>query len=155
MTTWMTALCLLPLVAAPLRAQTPTAPAAIVVPDGARDVWKRDEARRAAIVAGDVKALAPMLADDLTYTHSSGKVDTKESLLTALSSGAMDYDAIDYKEAKVQSYRNTVVIAGVVQVAARSGGQSVRFDARFTAVWAKVGRDWRFVAWQTTRLPAP
>ena len=46
-----------------------------------REVLAADDARIAAMVAADSRALDPLLSEDLEYSHSTGSVDTKETLL--------------------------------------------------------------------------
>ena len=47
----------------------------------AKEVLAADDARIAAMVAADSRALDPLLSEDLEYSHSTGSVDTKETLL--------------------------------------------------------------------------
>jgi hypothetical protein len=46
-------------------------------------VLAAEKARTTALVQGDIATLEKLLADDLTYVHASGKVDTKASFLRA------------------------------------------------------------------------
>jgi hypothetical protein len=43
----------------------------------AKEVMATEEARTAALDHSDVAALERIMADDVTYIHASGKVDTK------------------------------------------------------------------------------
>ena len=45
------------------------------------------------------------------------------------------------------------VVAGLAHARVESGGQLVEIDVRYLAVYERVGARWRFVAWQTTRVP--
>ena len=54
-----------------------------------------DTQRRVAMVSGDVVALGDYLADDLSWTHSSGKTDSKESFLAVVASGTTVYHSLD------------------------------------------------------------
>jgi len=135
---------------APAPAATPQ------VPKGAEPALEADKQRRAAMVSGDVAALAPLLADNLVYTHSSGKVDTKASLLEAIKSGASDYEKIEPRDTVVRVRGRTVIVTGVVAVAVKTPEGTRAFDARFTAV--HIGAPdgtWQLLVWQTTRLPEP
>ena len=106
------------------------------------------------MVAGDVAALAPLLADDLTYTHSNGLVETKEHFLASISSKAIQYQALVEKDAKVQLYGgDAAVLTGGVDIQAVFQGKPVALPARFTAVYVRQEGSWRLAAWQTTRLP--
>jgi hypothetical protein len=135
-----------------VQAQAPDTPAIVVVPKGAEEVWELEGKRRAALVAGDLKTFASLCADELTYTHTDGSVDTKESFLEMLS-GGVSYETMDLHDVNVTRYDDTVVIVGRVQIVVKSPNGPIGFQARFTGVWAKQQGDWRFAAWQTTRFP--
>lgn len=112
-----------------------------------------DTKRIDAMVKGDMAALETIFTKDLTYTHSNGKIDTKESLLEAMKTGATKYLGVTLSEKKHQTYGNTVIISGIAEVKVKAGENEVAFKARFTEVWTRQKGEWRFAAWQTTRLP--
>jgi hypothetical protein len=60
---------------------------------------------------------------------------------------------MDRSDVNIARYDSTVVIVGLARVAVKSPSGPIRFQARFTGVWARHHDRWRFVAWQTTRLP--
>ena len=112
------------------------------------------QARRLEImVQGDTAALAPLLTDDLVYTHATGQVETKAQFLESLSSGRLRYRAIAAPDAVVRIYGDTAVVTGRADIQATAGGRDVAFAARYLAVYVREGGAWRLVAWQNTRLP--
>ena len=54
-------------------------------------VLKADDERTAAYTAADKEKLDAILSDDLRYAHSNGGVDTKSSMIEALTSGKTKY----------------------------------------------------------------
>lgn len=127
--------------------KTPTRAEAIAATNDAET--KRIEA----LVKGDVAALEAMFTKDMVYTHSNGKVDTKETLLESLKTGASKYLSLMLSEKKHQVYGNTVIVTGIAEVKVKSGENEVAFKARFTEVWTRQKGEWKFALWQTTRLP--
>jgi len=125
---------------------------AVVVPKGAEEVWKLEVKRRTALIAGDLDTLEALCADELTYTHTTGMVDTKKSYMKALRSGVR-YEKMDFLEVTITPYDSTVVFVGLAEIATKSPRGPIGFRARFTGVWAKQQGQWRFTAWQTTRMP--
>ena len=79
--------------------------------DGLRQA---DTERRAAIVDGDANATSQYLADDLTWTHSSGKTDSKESFLAILRSGATVYHSLDVRDTQARQFGELCVMEGVI-----------------------------------------
>jgi ketosteroid isomerase-like protein len=119
----------------------------------ADDVQGTDARRIAAMVVADAAALGPLLADDLTYTHSNGLVETKEHFLASISSKAIQYQSLVEKDVRLQVYGDAVVMTGGVDIKAVFQGKPVALPARFTAVYVRQSGSWRLAAWQTTRLP--
>lgn len=118
-----------------------------------QEVQEVNDRRFAAMVKADTAELGRLLADDLTYTHSTGAVETKEQFLAAISSQATRYRSIEPSEVRIRVYGETTVVTGKVAMQVSSRGQDLAFTARFTAVYARLGGAWKLVAWQTTRLP--
>lgn len=118
------------------------------------DQVRRIEAERfAAMVDADVGALAPLLGDDLTYVHSTGQVQSKPELLQALSSGTLDYVAIEPRDQRIRLFGKTAVVNGEVAVTATTPGQKkpAALELRYTDVYIFSEDRWQLVAWQSTR----
>ena len=103
------------------------------------------------MIDDDVATLEAILADDLTYGHSSGVVDTKAAYLEALRSGKTKYLSFDRLQSAVRVYGETAVVTGTATLSLR--GQAAPFTLRYTLVYVLRDRQWRMVAWQSTRFP--
>jgi ketosteroid isomerase-like protein len=138
---------------------SPLAAVALIVAlaggDGRDDVQAAEKKRFAAMIAGDLDTLGALLADELTYTHSSGRVDTKVQFLDSLRTGRQKYFAIAPEDTAVRVFGDTAVSTGQSAMHVSAGGQESRFRIRFTDVWVRRGGRWQMVAWQSTRLPEP
>lgn len=121
--------------------------------DNTRNIIERDKARMAAMAAKDIAALKEMLADDLIYTHSSSRLDTKASLIGGMESGSTVYKAAEPRDVEAQDLGDAVILTGAAHIEVSAGGADLSFDVRFTDVWAKRDGAWRMVAWQSTKLP--
>jgi ketosteroid isomerase-like protein len=113
-----------------------------------------DRKRMTAMAERDVATLRSLLADDLVYTHSSARLDTKQSLIAAMESGATVYTAVEPSDVKAQDLGGAVVLTGVAAISVSSNGRPNAFRVRFTDVYANRGGQWQMVAWQSTRLAA-
>ena len=116
-----------------------------------------DAKRIAAMVQGDTKALAPLLAPGLTYVHSSGELEDREHFLETIGSGRLDYVSMVPSEAVVRFlWDKAAVITGKTDVKLVAGGKENVLTLRFTSVWVRSAEGaWQMAAWQSTRLPAP
>ena len=112
-----------------------------------------DTQRRVAMVSGDVVALGDYLADDLSWTHSSGKTDSKESFLAAMASGTTVYHSLDVRDTQVRIFGDIFVLEGVVFGDVTKDGLDKKLVNRFITVWQKRERDvFQLQAWQSTGL---
>ena len=112
-----------------------------------------DKKRMQAMAKKDVATLEAVLADDLVYTHSSARLDTKRSLIDAMMSGATVYTGIEPSDVKAQDLGDAVVLTGIAQIKVVSNGTPNAFGVRFTDIYAKRDGRWQMVTWQSTRLP--
>ena len=111
-----------------------------------------DRKRMAATVQKDVAALKNMLCKGLIYTHSSARLDTKQSLIGAMESGATVYTAVEPSDVKAQDCGDAVILTGKARIGVTSAGKPLSFSVRFTDVYVNRGGQWQMVAWQSTRL---
>lgn len=140
-------LALLVLVPAPL-------PAADELPTAT--LRAADDQRVAATLAADRTRLDASLSGDLRYAHSSGNVDTKASLIEALTTGHLKYLALDYQERNFTfPAPGIALMTGRLHMKVTSAAGNNDLDLSFLAVWREEKGQWRFLAWQSARLPAP
>lgn len=119
-----------------------------------RAIIDLDRKRMRAMVAKDVETLESLLADDLIYTHSSARLDTKRSLIQGMVSGTTVYTGIKPSDVKAQDLGDTVVLTGIAHIEVVSNGTPNAFGVRFTDVYTRRDDRWQMVTWQSTRLPA-
>jgi len=112
-----------------------------------------DKKRMTAMAQKDITTLNRVLSDDLIYTHSSARLDTKHSLIGNMESGSTVYTAVEPSDVKAQDLGDTVVLTGSCRISVMSQGRPNSFSVRFTDVYANKGGQWQMVAWQSTRLP--
>lgn len=117
---------------------------------------RADLARVRATIAGDAVALNTLLADDLSYGHNDGRVQTKAEFITAVATNQTKYEAIDYEDTKLTEIApGAASMSGRVHLKVSRAGQHVEFTLRFLAVWREEGGKWQLLAYQSTRLPEP
>src|SRR5215813_1685705 len=112
-----------------------------------------DKKRMNAMAQKDIATLNALLSDELVYTHSTARLDTKRSLIGNMESGSTVYTSVEPSDVKAQDLGDTVVLTGSCRIGVMSGGQPNSFGVRFTDVYANKGGRWQMVAWQSTRLP--
>ncbi len=118
----------------------------------AEKVVELDRRRMTAMAEKDIPTLNQLISDDLIYTHSSARLDTKQSLIGAMESGSTVYTSVEPSEVKAQDLGSVVVLTGIAAISVNSGGKPNSFRVRFTDVYADKGGNWQLVTWQSTRL---
>ncbi len=124
------------------------------MPLAGKQVLAMEQARTRALVHSDVAALDRIMADNVTYVHASGKVDTKASYLEAIRSGELHYLAWNPIKLNVRVLGETAVIDGEYEVrVVDKRAQQAPFDIDIFILTVYTHRDgrWQQMAWQSTR----
>ena len=115
-----------------------------------------DEARRLAMLHGDVAALDSLLAEDVTIFWGDGTADDKASTLALFRSGRLRYAQLDYDSTRVRVYGQTAIVTGQARIKAQSDEHALAYLVRQMRVYVRQKSRWRLVASQTTRVaPIP
>ncbi len=114
----------------------------------AMDAWKQ------ATIHKDRAALEALLHEDLTYSHSNTKNESKADVIQSVTSGAASVEAIDFADTTVRIYGNTALVKGNVAIRNNAGGKSTTANLNILHVWVKSSKGWQLVARQATRLPS-
>jgi ketosteroid isomerase-like protein len=105
-----------------------------------------------ALTKSDTGALDELYDDTLVYTHSSGKVDTKSSYISAIKSGATRYESMKRDDIKITVYDGTAVVTCHWEVHILARGNKVDLNARYLHVYVKQKDAWKLVAHESTRI---
>lgn len=121
--------------------------------DNGQMIIELDKKRMTATAQKDVAALKNMICKGLVYTHSSGRQDTKQSLLDNMENGSTVYTSMVPSEVKAQDLGNAVVLTGIAAISVNSNGKPNSFRVRFTDVYENQNGTWRMITWQSTKIP--
>ncbi len=126
---------------------------AAATPPSEADVLAAETRRFAAMVSVDMTTLDALLSDDLVYTHSTGRVETKAQFLESLKAGTNKYKGVDRSDIRVRMYGDTAVVTGAAVLQVETAGNPMSLPIRYTDVYVKSATGWRMVTWQSTRIP--
>ena len=124
-------------------------PAASVDPKGEKELLALLDTYKDALLHKDGVALARILSDDLTYTHSGGQEQTKAEVIESVSSGKSTVARIEYSGTTARVYGKTAVVKSNVDLW-HSPTEVVHMNIIFVCV--KSSQGWQIVARQATRL---
>ena len=117
------------------------------------DVLRADDNRFEAMRKEDWNALDAALADDLTYVHSTARLESKAEHIGNLRAGKPHYRGIAPRDRRARVWGDVGIVNGVSEMHVERDGKEQRFTVRYLAVYAKSAGMWRMTAWQSTRVP--
>ena len=113
------------------------------------------ERLRLAMIDPTKDNLGALVADELSYGHSSGKVDTKASFIADLLSGASDFVTITITEQTIKVLDgNVAIVRHTLAADSNDSGKPGKVLIKILGVWQKQGGQWKLIARQAVRPPA-
>ena len=108
-----------------------------------------------ALVEGSVEVLDQLLADDFILIEVMGGSEiTKSSLLAAIGSGQLKFEAIEPADCRLRVYQGTAVTTGRTQMKGRFGEAPFTASSRYTHMFVEQDGRWRMVSAQGTQISA-
>lgn len=112
------------------------------------------EAFRKAQFAADGAALAELCADELTYSHSEGRVEDKAACIANATSGKSRFVSLEYRDPKIQVMGDVAVARFEWAGAQRwADGRDTQVRLHVLSVWLRRDGGWRLIARSATKLP--
>ena len=111
------------------------------------------ERLRIAMIDPTAAALGALVADDLSYGHSGGKVDTKASFISDLMDGKSDFVTITITEQTIKVVdANTAIVRHTLAADTNDSGKPGKVALKILGVWQKQGGNWKLLARQAVRV---
>jgi len=108
------------------------------------------EAFRKATIAADKSALDKLTANELSYGHSSGRLESKAEFIEALTSGKSGFSAIELSDQTISIVDQTALVRHVFNGASRR--ESANLKLSILTVWLRQQGQWKLVARQAAKL---
>ncbi|MGF1598043.1 MAG: nuclear transport factor 2 family protein [Acidimicrobiales bacterium] len=118
------------------------------------DIAALEDRRWKALIDADLETLRSLFADELSYTHSNGLVDTKASYLEAIEKGTFDYRSETRTETDIRIVGSTAMVIGRCAFHVVAGGRDVNLDSRYSIIWVDQDGAWKALCYQSTPLPS-
>ena len=117
-------------------------------------VTSADDARVAAMLAPTREKLEAVLSAELRYAHSNGQVDSKDALIASLTDGSATYSKYAYQDRTFTfPAPGLALMTGRFDVKAVVKGNAAESTISFLAVWRLEKGEWKFLAWQSCKVP--
>ena len=111
------------------------------------------ETLRKAMVDGDRASLEKIAAPELTYGHSSGKLEDKAAFVEAIASGASDFVKIELTEQTIKVVGDVAIVRHKLAADTNDGGKPGNVKLAILTVWKKQGAAWKLLARQAVKPP--
>jgi ketosteroid isomerase-like protein len=112
------------------------------------------EALRKAMVDADKAGLEALVADQLSYGHSSGTIESKAVFVEVVASKKTIYKSITLSDASTAVAGNNAIVRHVFSAETEAGGRPGTAKVGVLQVWQKQDGRWKLLARQAFRLPA-
>ena len=115
---------------------------------------KNLEAFRAAQAVGNAEVLAAICAEELSYSHSSGKIDTKSSLAAGVANADYKWTSLEYKDPTIRVVGPAAIVRFnfVGEQEFKADGKKVPQNLAILMNWQKQGADWKLLSRAATKL---
>lgn len=118
----------------------------------ASEVMRADQARLAAMMAGDGAALRRLMSDELVFVHSDGRTESKTDYVKNMLAGDTAYENARTSEVRaLQPSPDLVVLIGVQDMRKKLGTTWSDIHLSFMAIWRHEKGIWRMYAWQSMK----
>ena len=114
-------------------------------------VGKAIEDLTKAMMAADKAKLEALTADQLSYGHSSGKVETKAEFVAAIADKKTIFKSITLSNPSVAVVGNNAIARHIFAAEVEAGGQASSPKIGVMQVWVKDGGGWKLLARQAFR----
>jgi ketosteroid isomerase-like protein len=109
---------------------------------------------RKAMMAADKAGLEVLVADQLSYGHSGGVIETKEQFIAVIANKKTIYKSITLSEPSVAVVGNNAIVRHIFSAETESDGKAASARVGVLQVWQEQGNRWKLLARQAFRLPA-
>src|SRR5262249_39611046 len=120
--------------------------------DDAATVKAAVEALRQAMLAADRGKLEALTADQLSYGHSSGKLESKSVFVDVVASKKTVYKKIEFSDVTVTVVGTTAIVRHGWESISVSDGKENTSKIGVLQAWTKVGSDWKLLGRQAFKV---
>jgi uncharacterized protein DUF4440 len=108
------------------------------------------EALRKAMISADKPALDKLTLPELSYGHSSGRLENKAEFIEALVSGRSGFSAIELSDQTVNVVDKIALVRHVFNGTRRKEGDKMKLS--ILTVWLQQQEQWKLLARQAAKL---
>ena len=105
-----------------------------------------------AMIDGDKAGLQNITADQLSYGHSSGKVEDKATFIDNIASGKSDFVTIELTNQTISIAGDAAIVRHALAATTNDGGNPGNVKLNILLVWQKQKGKWVLLARQAVKV---
>jgi ketosteroid isomerase-like protein len=105
-----------------------------------------------AMIDGDKTGLQNITADQLSYGHSSGKVEDKATFVDNIVSGKSDFVTIDLTNQTITISGDAAIVRHTLTATTNDGGNPGNVKLNILLIWQKQKGQWKLLARQAVKV---
>ena len=117
-----------------------------------KDVAQAIETLKRALISGDEQSLKAITAENLSYGHSSGKIEDTQTFVETLVSGRSDFVSIDLTGQTIQISGNTAIVRHDLSAQTNDSGKPGTVKLGVMLIWQKQHGQWKLLARQAYKI---
>jgi ketosteroid isomerase-like protein len=110
------------------------------------------ETLRKAMIDGDKTGLQKITADQLSYGHSSGRVEDKATFIDNIVTGKSDFVTIDLTNQTVAVAGDAAIVRHTLSATTNDSGNPGSVKLNILLVWQKQKGQWKLLARQAVKV---
>lgn len=110
------------------------------------------EKLKTGMVNADKNILTNIALPDLSYGHSSGKIEDKAAFVQAIASGESDFVKIDLTDQTIKVVGNTAIVRHILSANTNNSGVPATVKLSVLLVWLKQQGQWKLLARHATKV---
>lgn len=111
------------------------------------------ESLRKAMIDGDKTGLQNITADQLSYGHSSGRVEDKAAFIDNIVTGKSDFVTIDLTNQTITVAGDAAIVRHALAATTNDNGNPGTVKLNILLVWQKQKGTWKLLARQAVKIP--
>jgi ketosteroid isomerase-like protein len=105
-----------------------------------------------AMIDGDKAGLQNITADQLSYGHSSGRVEDKATFVDNIVSGKSDFVTIDLTNQTIAISGDAAIVRHTLAATTNDGGNPGSVKLNILLIWQKQKGQWKLLARQAVKV---
>ena len=105
------------------------------------------------MIDGDKAGLEKITADQLSYGHSSGKVEDKATFVDNIVTGKSDFVTIELTNQTVAVAGDAAIVRHTIAATTNDSGKPGSVKLNILLIWQKQKGQWKLLARQAVKVP--